>query len=674
VKLVSFSVNGFRSVKSSGKIEVAAKTVLVGRNESGKTAILKALHAIKSAPDPASGDKAGLPELTFARDFPRDRPRSEFNDGAVVTNSRWELNDADRAALASIWSRAAKATHVTVQRPYRKERRVGFEGLKNSADIVAEARRQAESATKAARNAAKTATGNADVMDSAIDDLRSLLAEDAWGATQVAAVTDFKAAMSAASLTLGKAGLGALAELERAAALLQADETQHTAARQWVADKLPVFVYLDDWDFVPGQHNISDFLARRDQNKLNTDDKMFQKLLKVAELSADELQKLLSTNHEERTLLTDRAGQVFTRNLRQLWKDRKVEVQFRVDAQHFDVLVRDEDTNALVPLDERSRGFRWYFSFYATFTADTLGGDKANAILLLDEPGLFLHATAQHALLQFFKKLQNQIIFTTHSPFMIDAKDLKSARTVNLETESGTNVSGDLSGDAKTLFPLQAALGYDITQTMFIGSKNVVIEGVTDYWYLRSVADFLAAEGTPALPEDLVLTPAGGAPKVTYLVSLLTAQNLNVIVLLDSEPSAAQAAEEMIKAKLIRKESVIHVAMGFDPEPKEADIEDLIDPKVFVDLAEEAYKKELTGKTLAPNAKIPRIVPRLEDAFSALGLTFNKSRVARLFLDKMGKKPESVLTTASRERFARLFEKIDGAYRRLEAAAREPFA
>jgi hypothetical protein len=257
---------------------------------------------------------------------------------------------------------------------------------------------------------------------------------------------------------------------------------------------------------------------------------------------------------------------------------------------------------------------------------------------------------------------------------MVDPNELGSVRTVTLEPEVGTTVSADLSGDARTLFPLQAALGYDITQTLFVGTKNVVIEGVTDYWYLNSVADYLRDQGRSTIPADVVLTPAGGAQKVSYLVALLASQNLHVVVLLDTEPAAAKTREDLVKSKLIRNDAVVQVADAFPaPGPKEADIEDLVDPAVFMDLVAEAYKNELAGKTLAPNSNIPRIVPRVEAAFDAVGLKFAKSRVASLFMRTMATDPARVLTAGAEQRFSSLLEQITKAVDKVESSNRGAF-
>jgi len=529
----------------------------------------------------------------------------------------------------------------------------------------------------------KTAAANAGAISAAVigsvDVLRDAVAASVplpkWAVAVTAASQALRAALQTAAVNLTPPLETHLATIEKAANTVQSDEERSQKARTWVVERMPKFVYLDDWDVIPGHHDIDAYLSRKSQNVLRPEDVLFEKLLKVAELDATELQKLLADGHEERKLLTNRAGRVLTKTLRSLWKDREITVDFNVDAGHFDVLVSDQDTNALVPLDERSRGFRWYFSFFICFAADTQGGDKANAILLLDEPGLFLHATAQNSLLRFFDTLPNQILYSTHSPFMIDSSRLENVRTVNLRDNEGTVVTSDPTGDANTLFPLQAALGYDLTQTLFVGSRNIVVEGVTDYWFLTTVADYLAEQGRKCLDPRTVLTPAGGAPKVSYMVALLTAQRLNVAVLFDSEPQAEMTAKELLKTKLIRPEGVVFVGSAFSTAPAGgADIEDLLDPAVYAALVEEAYKQELAGRALVLNGNIPRVVRRVEDAFAQLGLEFHKTRVAKLFVRKMADAPGTVLDGATEGRFAQLLANMEKAVSQIESASRKPFA
>ncbi len=147
----------------------------------------------------------------------------------------------------------------------------------------------------------------------------------------------------------------------------------------------------------------------------------------------------------------------------------------------------------------------------------------------------------------------NQILYSTHSPFMVPTQALESVRTVNIVEDSGTTVTNDPSGDARTLFPLQAALGYDLAKSLFVGPNNLVVEGVTDLWILSAVSAYLTELDRTALNDALTIRPAGGAQKVSYMVALLTSESLNVLVLPDSERDAKATKTELLKAKFIRE-------------------------------------------------------------------------------------------------------------------------
>src|SRR5690349_728314 len=107
--LKSFQVQNYRSVNDSGPIEVRQRTSLVGRNESGKTSLLKALESLNP-----SGRK--LAPLTYVKDFPRDRAKTDFKEKLPVVDTWWELSSADQTALVKVFPRAKGVKEVTVGR------------------------------------------------------------------------------------------------------------------------------------------------------------------------------------------------------------------------------------------------------------------------------------------------------------------------------------------------------------------------------------------------------------------------------------------------------------------------------------------------------------------------------------------------------------------------------
>ncbi|HVW92334.1 MAG TPA: AAA family ATPase [Devosia sp.] len=666
--LESFRVTNFRSIISSGDINVSRITALLGRNESGKSNLLRALQSL----NPAEGFAA----LNPIKDFPRHRRLEECTPDTRVVASTWKLTDEERAELAALQPRATSVTHVEIGRFYEAKHWVGFPNLAaqefDETHVKAQIRKVAP-AVKAA--ASKLDESPKAALEAAADAFEKAIAvvndRVAWAADAKAALAALRTALAAADADLTDKQEQVVVELEELSEAISGDKDSQAKAREWVVSKLPVFVFLDEYPEFSGHQNIAEYLQRKNGgNPRPTDaDRNFEKLCKVAGLDPAKLHDLLGKQDQEtRNQLVNRASAVVTSEIKRLWKDRPLKVRFNLDGNFLDTLISDPNAtyDVEVNLDERSRGFKWFYSFYITFSADTKGGDAANAILLLDEPGLYLHAKSQTDLLRHFETdFANQILYTTHSPFMVPTQKLDSIRTVNIGEQSGTTVTNDPTGDARTLFPLQAALGYDLAQSLFVGPSNLVVEGVTDFWILSAVSEHLTSLSKVALSPELTLTPAGGAQKVSYMVALLSSEELNVLVLLDEEKEARSTRDELVRTKLIREHSVVFVSEAFgQPAPKEADVEDLLDPQVYEALVRESYAQELKGKKLSLNSNIPRIAKRFEAAFEAAGLQFHKTRPARLVLSKMATDPAAIVTADVAARFETLFATINDRLRK----------
>lgn len=665
--LESFRVTNFRSINSSGDIKVSRITALLGRNESGKSNLLRALQSLNSA--------EGFAALNPIKDFPRHRRLEECKPDTRVVASTWRLTDEEKPELTAILPRAASVMHVEIGRYYEAKHWVGFPNIANQvfdeAHVKAQIRKIAP-AVKAA--AAKLDAAPQATLEAAADSFEQAITvvDDrvAWAAGAKAALATLRKALAAADADLTDKQEQVVVELEELSETISGDKDAQAKARKWAVSKLPVFIFLDEYPEFSGHQNIAEYLQRKNGGNppLTAGDRNFEKLCKVAGLDPEKLHELLSKQDQEtRNQLVNRASAVVTSEIKRLWKDRPLKVRFNLDANFLDTLISDPNAtyDVEVNLDERSRGFKWFYSFYITFSADTNGGNAANAILLLDEPGLYLHAKSQTDLLRHFEAdFVNQILYTTHSPFMVPTQKLDSIRTVNIGEQSGTTVTNDPTGDARTLFPLQAALGYDLAQSLFVGPNNLVVEGVTDFWILSSVSEHLASLSKTGLSPELTLTPAGGAQKVSYMVALLSSEELNVLVLFDEEKDARSTRDDLVRTKLICEHNVVFVSEAFgQPAPKEADVEDLLDPQVYESLVRESYSKELKGKKLTLNPNIPRIAKRFEAAFEEAGLQFQKTRPARLLLSKMATDPTSIVTADATARFEILFKAVNARLR-----------
>ena len=659
MKLKAFRVRNYRSISDSTCISVDSLTALVGRNESGKSNLLRALCSM----NPSGGVEALDPVVNF----PRDRPLDDCTDETPVVTSLWDLDQREQEEVCDLWRRATKISEVRIEMTYGGQRgvtptgcdrRVDEEVLRDSVTRVAE---------EAGHRATESGQDDTSAIESALATLSDTLSRvgqpEQWAREAASALRELRGKLAEAGIQPTETLTDEAARLEN----LIGDVVGSSALTDWVLAKLPVFIYLDEYPRIEGRQNIAEYVNRSNAGQQSESDRRFAKMCRVAGLSPQRLHDLLHQRQPEtRNQLANRASALVTKEIRRLWKDRKLKVRFDTDGDHLNTLVSDPNSlfDVEVNLDERSRGFQWFFSFYVTFAADTKDGDAENAMLLLDEPGLHLHARSQADLLDHLENdFHNQIIYTTHSPFMVPTHALETIRTVAISEEEGTTVSNDPTGDSRTLFPLRAALGFDLAQSLFIGHNNLVVEGITDYWALSSISEYLNDVDGCGLNADITITPAGGASKIAYMVALLSSHRLNVVALLDQEGSAKRTRDELLKSKMIRDKQVLFVSEAFgNGVVEEADMEDLLDPGVYEKLVRESYSKELEGTTLDLNANIPRVAKRFEYAFADAKLTFHKTRPMRLWLTQMGSAPRTLATEETVERFRRLFGNINRAF------------
>ena len=418
---------------------------------------------------------------------------------------------------------------------------------------------------------------------------------------------------------------------------------------------------------MPGKVSIPRLIAKRDADDLTRGERALLALLALAEVRLEDFSSPASHEHLIRRL--ENASNSISDEVFEYWSQNKnLQVELTVIPQPeagaqapldqgplLQIRVRNQRHRVTVPFDERSRGFVWFFSFLAYFS-ELEEEAKQPLILLLDEPGLSLHATAQHDLLRFIDERlapRHQVLFSTHSPFMIDARRFNRVRTVVDEDSTGTTVSADvLRVDGESAFPLHAALGIQLTQTLFVGPHVLFVEGPSDVVYLQYLSDQLKAAGRMGLDDRWVPVPGGGIAKLPAFLTLFGANDLTVAVLTDSSESNNPTITELRKAGKLYAGGLVQVgqALGRD----EADVEDLLDLKTYLELVNAAYAGALGGSVLTVDdlAGSDRIVKDVEAIFAARGINnghFNHFAPAGALLrsKSRAKAPRAVLDRAS---------------------------
>lgn len=246
---------------------------------------------------------------------------------------------------------------------------------------------------------------------------------------------------------------------------------------------------------------------------------------------------------EKRSILLQSASNKLTRSFKDWWKQGNYKFRFMADGDYFTILVSDEKRPAEVDLRLRSTGLQWFLSFYLTFLVESEEAHE-NAILLLDEAGLTLHPLAQKDLVHFFNRLasKNQLINTTHSPFIVDTDNMDRCKVVYVNEDGLTEVSSDLRKNIKnnlsSVYAVHAALGLGVSDVLLQGCQMVVVEGVSDQYYLNAIKNYLISAKEIRPNKDIVFIPSGGVKNIASISSLIGGKNSDIpYIIIDSDQS-----------------------------------------------------------------------------------------------------------------------------------------
>lgn len=361
---------------------------------------------------------------------------------------------------------------------------------------------------------------------------------------------------------------------------------------------IPKFMYFDEYYELPSKIDLSTISNSSSSQEIKT----AKALLELADVNLDDLKN--PDSYEDFKAELEATSSEITQHIFKYWTNNTgIRVQFDIETdtsnynnakKYLNIRVFSDKYHISLPLSNRSKGFNWFFSFIVWFSR--IQEDKNNQyILLLDEPGLNLHAAAQADLLKFLDDLSEdyQIIYTTHSPFMVPQNSLQRVRTV-YESKNGTTINEAIEErDSDTLFPLQAALGYDIAQNLFINKNNLLVEGVSDLIYLTMMSSILQSSGKQGLRDDITIVPVGGLDKVTAFISLLKGQNLNIVCALDTftDQKGKARLNNLIEQKIIKDKNILFFNNFSRDVGDIADLEDLFAVNDYLKFFNDAFNE-----------------------------------------------------------------------------------
>ncbi len=651
MKLKSAQVSDYRCVRDACSFDVSDITCLVGKNESGKTTILEALYKLNPI-IPEHGD------FDVDDDFPRVdvedyrlRVSNKERQPATVIKARYALEAADLAELDAELPGLLEEPELVLSKGYQNE--VVVELPVSEEDVVACLVRAAAELPSKPKSLARVAT-----------------LEDLAAALKPVAQEEPAAGIMAAVAGMRKKGVA-----------------QYLFDR-YLAEKLPKFLYFNEFYQMEGHVNVEALIERRNSGKLLPSDYPLLGLIDLARMDIEEICNPKRALQRDNRL--EGASNHLTRSVMKYWsQNRFLEMRFDIrpglpndppgmrTGTNLWGHVYNSKQRVTTLLGKRSSGFVWFYSFLAWFSAQKRSGRPL--ILLLDEPGIHLHGTAQKDLLRYLEDecaSGLQVVYTTQSPFMIDHQHLERVRIVEDRSvedpeftftagkRQGTQVYTDvMQATAESKLPLLGALGHKLVEKFSPGQHLLLVESIADFVYLRTMSALVREESGAALDARWTITPMGGISRLGIFFGLTQRSDARTVAgvfsFADASPQDVSAAEK----EILRKES--YLSYEYFADLPAADVEDLLDPEFYLDLVNAEYAESLrreitTGQLRDGSLKITeKIAAYLAAHPLANGATFRRDAVALHFLKHITPLGNRACGAETLKRFQRLFEALN---------------
>lgn len=667
MRLIKARVQNYRSIIDTGEFEIEKlKTIMVGPNEAGKTVLLMALQQLNTP--------TGISGFNYLRDYPRSllsditTGEKKIEDITVVTGY-YELEDADKADIP-------KEFHECIYKSYTNIDNKSYYCLENAPDKVTYRDIKGDLLRLLAHLDKQHEDHSSGDSDNPSTKIKLIIDS----VEEASPLTDIKIRELETFLDKHYTLIDESNDKEEQRYNSLLEKIKFNITFDEVLDKIlkrePVYVLFSNYFKVKPSIHLEHLAERTEKNLLDDDSYDYGNLclLKLLGFSARELSnigKILSPKENDkealkaykeqldgRTYRLNSASVKLTKEVLKIWnpdpkRSEANKLRLSADGQYLKVVVEDE-MGVEIELDQRSEGFQWLVSFFIVFFAEAKDKHK-NAILLLDEPGMSLHGLKQRDFRDTISRLaeHNQVLYTTHSPFLVGPNELDIVRVVELKDRKvGTKVHTTLSSsDPAGLLPLQEALGYDLAQSLFSQERNLILEGLTDYWYIDCTAQLLSNGSIISINEKIALVFANSAGKVVYYATILHAHSLKVAALLDSDVAGDQAAKQENLVHTLGVKKILRTK-DYVSGVNKAEIEDLL-RETLIEIVKHEFDKDVS-KIASSQLNRPIV-----EIFANEVPGFSKYKLAKAYVRWTRNNEANSLTDDERSNWKALIEQIN---------------
>ncbi|MDP8211758.1 MAG: AAA family ATPase [Candidatus Zapsychrus exili] len=635
MNIIKVRIQNFRSIVDSGEVYLEPKlTILIGKNEQGKSNFLKALQSFNQ-------NYKYLPDILSSHLRPTLEKQPQEKVPMITLWLKFKNDDKDQ--LASIIKGIDNVKYLKAVKYFGnnykfttidaddKEAEVQFvlpdistqiEELKST---VSELKKKLILHAERNQEFAKNKDKITQLIDGFIGSKFSETAQVSnlikTFSTGIRGLPAQDQAVQADIATATKSSEEILGKINQTLSEDQSDRPKHLTKR------LPRFIFHSTaLDKIPDSVKIAEFIANPEKTSIG-----MLKLCTTAGLSIQKIQELTKTvNVSDVQVFEDHYKGHISGGLNEFWTQEKYEVHFRIDKEQLSLAISDGTYTNRIPLSQRSDGFQWYLSFYSTIQNES--ASSATTVILLDNPALELHVDGQRDIKTFLEEkvaTNAQIIYVTHSPALVDPFKPEQIRIVKLLGDNqGTKITNEIvkrGEDFDLLEPLRTAIGSSVGYSLLASTYNILIEGQAD----KSILEGVLGKFATGKSNKISINGSLAESKDYQIAKIYKGLSLNFINVVDSD-SGGREITAGLKAIGIDDKDIIGIGGLFPEKTSDFALADLFSEDLYTEAVKLTYpekKQEIKNFPEKTGSKIERFYEQIFKEKFDIG--FCKTRVAK---------------------------------------------
>jgi AAA15 family ATPase/GTPase len=534
MRLIKFRIQNFKSIIDTGYCSFASDlTILIGKNESGKTATLEALRYFNKSIQRVSenafplegNNKEPMVEIFFRLSpeeiteiqnvsgvkFSQEAVEYLLENGLSITKNCRGNYRLGSECTEKLFSRGEGVNPLQV-----------VQNIKSAKDKLQEILNSPQIPTIDFESSKETVQREIKELIKVVKPFLPSLKNEQLQAE----------ALDAVRVIIKESGrLGAVPT--RAEHVSQEkDEYSDVLLLEALVDRVPNFIFFSEFsNTLPFEISIS-------QLKEN------QAVVDFAAIAGLDIDLLMETQDIQRRInYLNRHSAIVSADFLDYWGQNQIELMVKPEGDKLLFGVKEKDQTDIFKVSQRSKGFQWFLSFYLRLNAEKA---KHNAILI-DEPGMYLHAKAQKEILKVLEQkvvTESQVIFSTHCPYLIDTQRLDRVRLVLKKMGCGTTISEDIENcaDEESLMPVLTAMGGEKVDTVpLLGKKNIIVENMADFYVWKALKESIKELDS----EEINFLPATDPEHMAQIVSLLIGYDSKFQILLNNNAAGRQMEQKL---------------------------------------------------------------------------------------------------------------------------------